>query len=138
MEKKTNKKAVIILVAIIAVIAVAAGFMYNSFNSEPARHPGEKTITVNVILPEETRTYEHKTFEVYLRGLFEEMELVEGEESQYGLFVKTVDGITANEQNSEWWKFEINSEITSTGVETALFADGDVIDITLMQGYENF
>lgn len=135
---KNNKKVIIILVAVLAVIAVAAGLLYNSFNAEPTKHPGEKTVTVNVIFPQETKTYEHTTREVYLRGLLDEMELVEGEESEYGLYVKTVDGVTVDDANEEWWKFEINGQTTSTGIETALFADGDVIDITFMQGYDNF
>ncbi|MBQ3150959.1 MAG: DUF4430 domain-containing protein [Clostridia bacterium] len=138
MDKKNSKKPVIILVAVIAIIAVAAGILYNSFSAEEAKHPGEKTVTVNVVLPDETKTFEHTTREVYLRGLFEEMQIVEGEESDYGLYVKTVCGVTVNDSNEEWWNFRINGQTTSTGVETALFADGDVIDIVLMQGYENF
>ncbi len=133
-----NKKTIIILVAVLAVAAISAFVLYNSFNAEPAKHPGEKTVTVNVVLPTETRTYEHTTREVYVRGLLEEMQMVEGEESEYGLFVKTVDSVTVNDANEEWWRFEINGEMSSTGIETTLFADGDVIDITLVSGYDNF
>ncbi len=137
MNKK-NKRIILILVAVLAIAGISMFVLYNSMNAEPARHPVEKTVTVNVVLPTETRTYEHTTREVYVRGLLEEMQLVEGEESQYGLFIKTVDGVTANDANSEWWRFDLNGEMSSTGIEKTLFADGDVINLTLVSGYENF
>ena len=73
-----------------------------------------------------------------MRGLLEQMDLIEGVESDYGLYVQKVNGIAADESLEQWWKFSLNGEMLQTGVETALFSDGDVVDIELIQGYDSF
>lgn len=45
--------------------------------------------------------------------------LIEGEESEYGLFVKKVNGITADyDIDGTYWSFEINGQYASSGVDT--------------------
>ena len=61
--------------------------------------------------------------------------LVAGEESEYGLFVKTVDGYTADDSNQEWWCFTKNGESLTTGVDTTPIADGEHFEATLTVGY---
>lgn len=44
--------------------------------------------------------------------------LVEGEDSEYGLYVKTVNGITADyDVDQTYWAFYINGEYAATGVD---------------------
>lgn len=46
-----------------------------------------------------------------------ELGLIAGEESQYGLYVKTVNGITADyDKDGVYWAFYINDEYALTGV----------------------
>ena len=71
----------------------------------------------------------------YLRGALEQEALIAGEESDYGLFVKTVDGVTADDANQEWWCFTKGGEMLETGVDSTPIADGDTFEITLTQGY---
>ena len=61
--------------------------------------------------------------------------LIAGEETEYGLFVKTVDGYTVNDANQEWWCFTRGGEMLNTGVDTTPVADGDHFEITLTVGY---
>ena len=70
-----------------------------------------------------------------LRQALEEQKLVEGEESQYGLYVKTVNGVTADEAKEEWWCFTKDGEDVMTGVDSTPVADGDHFEITLKTGY---
>ena len=47
-----------------------------------------------------------------------ELELIAGEESTYGLYVKTVNGITADyDVDQTYWAFYVNGEYGMTGVD---------------------
>ena len=53
--------------------------------------------------------------------------LIEGDESEYGLYVKTVNGITADyDKNGTYWAFYINDEYAQTGVDSTPIAEGEV------------
>ena len=55
-----------------------------------------------------------------------EQNLIEGEEGDYGLYVKTVNGITADyDTDQTYWAFYINDEYASTGVDATPVTDGD-------------
>ena len=48
-----------------------------------------------------------------------ELKLIDGEESQYGLYVKTVNGVTADfDKDKEYWAFYVNGEYAMSGVDT--------------------
>ena len=48
-----------------------------------------------------------------------ELGLVEGEDSDYGLFIKTVNGITADyDVDGTYWAFYINDEYAMAGVDS--------------------
>ena len=97
---------------------------------------GTKTITVQIIVDgTDTVTKSIQTDAEYLRGALEEEDLIAGEESQYGLFVKTVNGITADDAKQQWWCFTKGGEDLFTGVDTTPIADGDKFEITLKTGY---
>ena len=51
--------------------------------------------------------------------------LIEGTDSQYGMFVTTVNGIKIEDTNSYFWCVYKNGEMTETGVDTTPLADGD-------------
>lgn len=94
-----------------------------------------KTITVDVIANGDTATFTIETDAEMLRGALEEQNLIAGDESEYGLFVKTVNGITVNDANQEWWCFTKGGESLMTGVDSTRIADGDRFEITLTIGY---
>ena len=56
-----------------------------------------------------------------------EVELIAGEESEYGLYVKTVNGITADyDVDGTYWAFYVNDEYATSGVDTTAIAEGEV------------
>lgn len=56
----------------------------------------------------------------------EELELIAGEESEYGLYVKTVNGITADyDKDGVYWAFYVNDEYAPTGVSDTAITEGD-------------
>lgn len=55
-----------------------------------------------------------------------ELGLIAGDESEYGLYVKTVNGITADyDADGVYWAFYINGEYAATGVDSTTITEGD-------------
>jgi len=55
-----------------------------------------------------------------------ELGLIAGDESEYGLYVKTVNGITADyDTDGTYWAFYINGEYAMTGVDATPIAEGE-------------
>ena len=54
-----------------------------------------------------------------------ELELIEGETSEYGLYVKKVNGITADyDVDQTYWAFYVNGEYATAGVDTTTIEEG--------------
>ena len=129
-------KRVFALIMVIVCMAAccACGTSKNSakVNDTPKKH-----ITIKVIDSESKETtFETDTNSEMLRGVLDELKLVEGEESQYGLFIQSVNGITANTENEEWWCITKGGEVVTTGVDSTPVADGDTFELTLKIGYD--
>ena len=135
MEEKKNKNKkglVAVLVLIVAVVAGAAVYMA----TRPATDKGDKSIVVEVVHKDgESKEFSYDTDAEYLRDVLEPAGLIAGSDSEYGMFVETVDGYTADSSNEEWWCFTKDGEMLNTGVETTPVADGDHFEITLTVGY---
>ncbi|MBD5444099.1 MAG: DUF4430 domain-containing protein [Lachnospiraceae bacterium] len=55
-----------------------------------------------------------------------ELGFIEGEESEYGLYVKTVNGITADyDTDGVYWAFYVNDEYASSGVDSTTITSGE-------------
>ena len=56
-----------------------------------------------------------------------EQNLIAGEDSEYGLYVKTVNGITADyDTDGTYWAFYVNGEYAMTGVDSTPVENGAV------------
>ncbi len=133
MDKKT-KKLVIIGVVVLAVLVCA--FLAIWFSTRPETSKGAKTVNVTVDFGDgETKNYELHTDAEYLRGALDEEGLIDGTESEFGLYVLTVDGVTADESKQQWWCFTKGGEMLMTGVDTTPIEDGDSFEITLTTGW---
>ena len=132
MQKKTNKG--VIALVIVLVLAVAALIVWQV--TKPAPQQGGKEITVNIDhLNGDDTSYTIVTDAEYLRGALEQEDLIEGTESEYGLYVLTVDGETADESKQEWWGYSVNGAFAELGVDSQPVADGDVYDFVLNVGW---
>lgn len=55
-----------------------------------------------------------------------ELDLISGDEGDYGLYVKTVNGITADyDVDQTYWAFYINGEYAMTGVDATNVTEGN-------------
>lgn len=135
MQKKKWLGLVIGFVVLALVVATAV-VIYVKTRPEPQE--GAKTITIQLVYDDVDTTVTIHTDAEYLRGALEEKNLIAGDESEYGLFVKTVNGRTADETKQEWWCFTKGGETLMTGVDTTPIADGEVFEATLKVGYDSF
>ena len=70
--------------------------------------------------------YEVHTDKETVGDALQELGMIDGEESEYGLYVKTVDGITADyDTDGVYWAFYINDEYALTGVDATNITEGD-------------
>ena len=87
---------------------------------------GEKTISVEVVAEDKSVTFTIHSSKEILRYALSEHKLIEGEEGSYGLYVKKVNGITADyDKDQSYWGFYKDDESLITGVDDTIIADGD-------------
>lgn len=61
--------------------------------------------------------------------------LVEGEEGDYGLYVKTVNGVTLDfDKDGYYWAFYVNGEYAQTGVDSTDIKEGEAYEFKAEQG----
>lgn len=129
-KKTSTKKIVIGLVALVAVIALLIG-AYAMFG--PKTTKGAKSITIEVIDNEQKSVvYEVNTDAEYLRQAMEEAKGLEfsGTESEYGLTLMTVNGVTADfNVDSAYWSVTVNGEYGIFGIDSQPVADGDAFQL---------
>ena len=127
-----NKKTLIAL--IVLVVLVIGAFAVWKVNA-PQGQTGDKTILVSVVVDTGTSDFVIETDAEFLRGALEQEGLVEGTESEYGLYVTTVNGVTADESQQQWWCFTRSGGTLETGVDSTPIADGEHYEITLTTGW---
>lgn len=100
--------------------------------AKPKGDDSLKTITVTVIDDKgESTEFVIKTNSPNLRGALEQEKLVEGDEGDYGLYVKVVNGIRADyETDGAYWSFTKEGTILMSGVDDTIITDGDKYEIT--------
>lgn len=87
---------------------------------------GETAFAFEVVLDDGTTTYYNvHTDETTVGAALLGVSLIEGEDSEYGLYVKTVDGITKDyDKDGQYWAFYIDGEYASTGVDSTDIVPG--------------
>ncbi len=132
MNKKTRN---IMLAAAILLVLVVGALLVWQLN-RPAAQEGGKKLVVSVVHGDgSSRDFSFATDAESLRGALEEQKLIEGTESEYGLFVTAVDGETADMDLQQWWCFTRGGEMLMTGVDDTPIADGEHYEITLTVGW---
>ncbi|HIY28095.1 MAG TPA: DUF4430 domain-containing protein [Firmicutes bacterium] len=128
-----NKKTLLgVGILVVAVAALLAVYWF----TRPQTEEGVKQITVQVYTDGQMlRKHEIRTTEEYLRGALEQEGLIAGEEQSAGFYVQTVDGVTADESQEEWWCLTKGGESLTTGVDATPIADGDTFELTLTVGW---
>ncbi len=128
--RKTNGK---IFIGAAVLVAVIVAFIVMFFLFRPRTAQGAKAITIEVVDNNEASTvYEVHTDAEYLRQAMEDAKglTFSGSESEYGMMVDTVNGVTADwNVDQSYWGFYINGEYCNYGIDAQPVADGDVFRI---------
>lgn len=87
---------------------------------------GEKTFFLTVVDLDGAETeFEIHTDQEMVGAALQEEGLISGEEGDYGLYVKTVNGITADyDADKTYWAFYIDGEYATSGVDTTAIQEG--------------
>lgn len=143
MRKKQFFKLLSCLLCIVLIAAtalMATGCNDNKTNTKaPSTTVNESEIpSANVLGTGQTKFFfsvidtegKEKVFEIHTdkKNVGEaliELELISGEDSQYGLYVKTVDGITLDyDKDGKYWAFYIGDQYATSGVDTTEITAG--------------
>ena len=125
--------------AFLCALAVALSLV--SCNNEPAPNPesgktdisvtklgeGENVFEFTVADADGTETaFEISTDKEFVGDALKEHNLIDGEDGQFGMYVKTVNGITYDfNKDGKYWAFYINGEYATSGVDKTTITKGD-------------
>lgn len=91
---------------------------------------GATTIKVEVQVLDNSVTFTINTDKTTLADAMREYELISGEDGPYGLYVKVVNGITADyDDDMTYWSFYKDGEYLMSGADTTTIADGEHYEI---------
>ena len=91
---------------------------------------GAKTVTVELEVEDHLITFTVKTDEEILGDALLAVDLIAGEEGPYGLYVKVVNGMTADfDRGGHYWSLLIDGNYAMTGVDSTEITEGTVYRI---------
>ena len=126
-----NKKIFISVLGLVLAVVVLA-LLYFNLKPQPKDAGGDKTITVTVVYEDKSSSdFTIKTNEDYLSQALLQEKLIEGSQSEWGLYVTTVNGVTADDSKHQYWALYIGDEYATTGVDSTPVNDGDVFRLVL-------
>lgn len=92
---------------------------------------GSKIVEVEVKADSKSVIFTIKTDKDTLKDALLEHDLIAGEESEFGLYVKTVNGITADyDTDGAFWSLSKNGEALNTGVDGAQISNNERYELT--------
>ncbi|MBQ4141568.1 MAG: DUF4430 domain-containing protein [Clostridia bacterium] len=92
---------------------------------------GAKTVTVKVVAEGKSIIFTIKTDAETLGDALLAHNLIAGDEGQFGLYIKYVNGIRADyDLDKRYWNFTKNGEYMMTGVDGTAIADGEAYELT--------
>ena len=137
--KKMIRSVVLVALALSFVLCLvscnekidAEGLWENAtYRSDKEFGKGEKTVEVEVKVEEQSVTFTIHTDADTLGAALLEHELIAGEDGQYGIYVKTVNGILADyDIDKSYWGFYQNGEYLMSGVDTTAIVGGEHFEI---------
>ncbi len=129
---KTTLGALLALVLCIGICACGNAVQENdlwanaTYTEDTELGAGAKTVTVEVTAEEKTVVFTLHTDAQTVGEALMEHNLVSGEQSAYGLYIKSVNGIEADYSKTQtYWGFNKDGASMQTGVDGAQLSDGE-------------
>lgn len=133
MDTKTKK---LVTVLAVAFLVLAVGFALLRWVVKPVGMFGIKGVTIEVVSPNGSETFSIKTDAEFLAEALVEEGIVVDNQGDYGLYILTANGYTADDANQEWWCLTKGGEVHMLGASETPLADGDRYELTLTVGYD--
>lgn len=131
---KNRKKTIIGLLTLTVVVAILLSI--NTL-SRPSTKTGAKTLNVSVVHRDGgISKFNIKTDAEYLSAALLENNIVEDNQTEWGLYILTADGETVDETKKEWWCITKNGERILTGASETVISNGDTFELTFTVGYD--
>ena len=117
-----NKKLVLAVIALVAVVAVFAGVY---FATQTGTTQGAKAFTVTVVHADgSSKEFSYKTDAEKLGAFLEEKGLIDSKGADEGMF-HSVDGEKADwNENQSYWAFYVGEDYAITGIYDTSIEDG--------------
>lgn len=133
---KSSVSAVLVLMLVLCLAACGqkgsdnqhTGLWANAtYTEDVVLGTGAKTFVTEVSVEGKTVKVTVNTDESTVGAALLAVELIAGDQSDYGLYVKKVNGITADyDVDKSYWAFYIDGEYAMTGVDSTDIEDGKV------------
>ena len=135
MNKKTMNKMMrlilcTVLIAVMALMAAGCGS-----KSAETTSPGVSFTFVVTDLEGNESTFDITTSKATVGEALLDEGLIVGEDSEFGLYVTSVNGMTADWDNDHtYWAFYIDGEYATTGVDATEVTEGATYSFVLTKG----
>ncbi len=139
MKKIINNLLFIIVMAIMCLTLFSCGEAASPadvwenavYTEDTELGEGAKAVEVEVKAGDKSVTFKINTDKETLGEALIDHELISGEQGAYGLYVKAVNGITADyDVDKSYWSLSKNGEYMTTGVDGTQISDGEHFEIT--------
>ncbi|MFG6367991.1 MAG: DUF4430 domain-containing protein [Lachnospiraceae bacterium] len=142
MQMKHRKKTMSFILCVVLIVAMAlstTGCNGNPKNKSSQNGSQESTTSDVTVLGEgstsfaftvvdlegNTTAFEIHTDKDTVGSALLELGLIDGDDSEYGLFVKTVNNITVDyDKDGKYWAFYVDGEYATSGVDTTPITAG--------------
>lgn len=105
-----------------------------SYTEDTEIGEGNTTVNVEVKVNDESVTFTVHTDKTTLGDALLEHNIIAGEDGDYGLYVKEVNGISADyDTDKAYWAFYKDGEYMNTGVDSTTISDGEHYELVYTQ-----
>ena len=136
--KKSTFVSLIIILIVLCICLCSCGIRQEisdvwqdaMYTSDTELGTGRKTVLVEVIVSDKSLTFTLHTDKETLGEALSEHDLIQGEKGAYGLYVKKVNGMTADyDADKTYWALTKDGESLLTGVDATMIRDGEHYEI---------
>lgn len=139
MKQNTMKKVLSVISVFVLFAAMAWNVTGCSSKSEPQETMSATTIDTKAVLGEGSKVFyfvavdlegNESKYEIHSDATFVgealiEHSLIDGDDGEYGLYVKTVNGITLDwDKDAKYWSFLVGGDYAMTGCDMTEIEDG--------------
>ena len=91
---------------------------------------GEKTYYLRIVAEDMDITLTVHTNETKLGKSLRQIDIVAGEESEYGLYIQTVNGVRADyDKDKAYWAIKVDGEMSMVGVDDVDIEEGKTYEL---------